>query len=169
MDALYKKQLVIVLEEGSFLSRIIDQEGRAFTVKTTELKPVPVKKLTKVEQTLNQDPEILRLFVPFVSRILISCSPKDGDLSKCVQDISENSDIAELEAVEYIRVVTDKSHGAKFDILVDADIPQDVRDRMSVFFHEDGHRATSNELQINSRSLALWLLGNSEIRPQKAH
>lgn len=165
---IHKKQQVNVLESGSFLSRVVPlgkEDYEAFTVRTADLKPLPVKRLSSVESALTQDPEVLGLFAPYVLRLLVSCSPNAVDL--CALDISENSDLSEVEAVDYIQVVTDKSHGAKFDILVSANIPDELQNRMGIFFNEAGHRVKNGELQIGSRPLALWLMDNFDIKPEK--
>lgn len=167
---LYKNDRVSVLESGSMLSRIFPEGGeeyQAYTVKTVDLKPLPTKRLSATEKALAQDPEVLKELAQHVVRIEVSSSPDAAD--QCALDISENSDISEFDAADYIRVVTDKSHGAKFDVIVSADIPSDLRVRVGLFFNESGHRAHNGELQIGSRSLALWLMNVYNLRPKKAN
>lgn len=166
---LHNKQRVSVLEGGPVFSRVYaegKEEYSAYTVKTADLKPLPVKRQSAVDKALSQDPEVLASFAPYVSRILVSSSP-DG-VDGCAQDISANSDISETDAMDYVKVVTDKSHGAKFDILVSEKIPEDLRNRMGVFFNEAGHRAKGGELQIGSRPLVLWLMNNLGLKPEKS-
>ena len=165
---LYKNTPVIVLEEGAVLSRIYDEgkeEYHSYNVPTKLLKLRQVKLLSGTEKALSQDPEVLAAMIPHVLRIEISCAPNAIDA--CALDISTNSELSETSAVDYIRVVTDKSHGAKFDIIIDSLTPQFIQDRLGVFFNENGHRAKGEEIQIGSKSLALWLMREHNFKPSR--
>jgi len=122
-------------------------------------------KATDIQAALRNDPEALQQLVPFVARILVSCEPKVAD--QLATELSEVSNISALDASDYIRVVTDRSHGAKFDILLRDAVPETLMQRLGVFFTSNGHRAKVGEVQVNSRGLAEWLMKEHNLLPEK--
>lgn len=135
------------------------------TVSRTNL--LLLDKGTDVQQIRRNDPEALNLLLPHIRRIEISCCPKGVD-KLCAELSSIVSGLTEIDAVDYIRVVTDDSHGAKFDTLIDQNIPEGLTDRLRLLFKKDGHRAKKGEMQSGSRPLAEWLMETHSILPQKA-
>jgi len=127
-----------------------------------------ISKGTDVHQALRNDPEALGLFAEYFKksgRIEISCQP--SKVEKLAADLSEFSSLSEIEAVNYIKATTEASHAAKFDILISNDIPQSLSERLGVYFKSDGLRAKAGEFQINSRSLAEWLMQTHDVLPVK--
>ena len=171
---LYKNKPVTVVTKGSCLSRIFweDQtEDNAFSVKTADLKPRPIKKETDVQQALRHDPEALGMFAKAFKdnggRIEVTTSPSVAD--QAYDDLSDVSSLSPVDAVDYIRLATDRTHGTKFDILVKDKFPAGLSDRLGVFFHASGLRAKPGEVQINSRPLAEWLMKEHNILPVKVY
>jgi len=128
---------------------------------------VLLDKGTDVQQLRRSDPEALEAIVPFVRRIEISCSPNAVDVL-CSEMSSLVSGLTETDAVDYVRVVTDRSHGAKFDTIIEDKLPADLSERLRSLFKKDGHRAKTGELQSGSRPLAEWLMTAHNILPEKA-
>jgi len=128
----------------------------------------PPKKLTDVQKALQTDPESLAIFLQVFKksgRILISAAPDTAEL--LAAQLSSVSRLTPSEAVDYIRVVTDRTHASKFDIII-SDPPIGLADRLRVNFHLNGHRAKKGEVQINSRPLAEWLMKEHDVVPEKA-
>lgn len=166
MERLYKNKIVELLEVGTNFSTVKyvdDEDYKSFSVRNADLTEKKIV-LTSVQRALATDPAVLTDLLPFVTRIEISSSP--AGVESAANAISENTSFTDIEAVDYIRVVTDRSHAAKFDVIVKDTVPTDLRDRSKVFFNESGHRARTGELQIGSKSLALWLMGQG-IFPEK--
>lgn len=136
-------------------------------------EPVTTKNLkllhkgTDVQQALRNDPEALNELVKWVHRIEITGNPNDVD--KLAEAVSSNSSLPPSQAIDYVKPTSEASHGGKFDILVDENIPNDLQDRLGVFFFPagQGQRARVGEKQINSRALALWLMKNHGFLPRK--
>jgi len=156
---LYKGKEVEVLEVGTNLSVVKyvgDEDYKSFNVNNADLTEKKVV-LTDVQRALATDPTTLTELLAYVERIEISSSPSGVALASVT--ISESSSITEIDAVDYIRVVSDRTHDAKYDVIVRDTIPTELRDRSKVFFNESGHRARAGELQISSKPLASWLMG----------
>ncbi len=122
---------------------------------------------TNVAQALRNDPDALAELVKHVRRIEVTCNPDDVD--KLAEVLSSNSKLTPTEAHDYVKPTTQASHGGKFDILVDENIPDDLANRLGVFFFPAGKglRARKGEKQINSVDLALWLMKNHNFMPRK--
>jgi hypothetical protein len=138
--------------------------------KKTSLKYLKlVSKGRAVQLALRNDPAALELFwehyAATTGRIEITCQPSciDKEASK----LSQMSSLSEINAVDYIKQTTEASHGAKFDILVGVDLPTGLISRLGVFFDVNGQRAHNGEVQINSRSLAEWLIRVHNVLPKK--
>jgi hypothetical protein len=167
MEELYKNKEVEVLKDGpnfATVKYIGDEDYKSFSVRSADLIEKPIKKLTSVQRALIADPTILAELLPYVVRIELSSSPAGVDSAALA--ISENTSITEIEAVDYIRVTTDRSHAAKYDVIILDTIPAELRERSKVFFNENGHRARVGELQVGSKSLALWLMSQG-LLPEK--
>jgi len=130
--------------------------------------PKPAKE-TPVQQLLKKDPEAVALFAQaFLTggRIVISSSPDSVD--SIVESISSNTRLKPSEAADYVRVVTDRTHHAKFDILVtdpEAGLSA-IADRIGVYLHRNGRRARKGEVEFHSRELAEHLMSKYEVLPQ---
>jgi hypothetical protein len=127
-----------------------------------------IGKGTDVHQALRNDPEALTQFAEHFlrsGRIEISC--QSSKVERLAAEVSEVSSLSEIEAFDYIRPVTEKSHAAKFDILVANDLPEGLAIRLGVYFKSNGLRAKAGEYQINSRSLAEWLMQAHNVLPVK--
>jgi hypothetical protein len=154
---------------GEDLTKFLVNDGGDFSfwAKRGDVKSIPIPKKTDVQNALEVDPSALNEFAVVFKqngRLEISCQP-----SKIDQLASELSSVSvqltELNAVDYIRPTSERSHAAKFDILVSP--PSHLVDRLGVFFDFNGHRAREGEAQINSRPLAEWLMKNHDVLPVK--
>lgn len=161
-----EREGVIVHFESETLALVDYGQGP----KKTSLKYLElVSKGTDVQQALRKDPAALELFATHYKatsgRIEISCQPSciDQEASR----LSQVSCLSEINAIDYIKPTTEASHGAKYDILVGADLPIGLADRLGVFFHVDGLRARDGEVQVNSRPLAEWLMRTHNVLPKK--
>lgn len=125
-----------------------------------------LSKVTDVRLALQQDFSSLQQFVSHfksTGRIMISCQASRVD--KLATDLSAISGLSETEAVDYISPASERTHAAKFYVLVSKDAVGGLFARLGVFF--DVLETGENEVQINSRSLAEWLMREYDILPQK--
>jgi hypothetical protein len=145
---------------------LVQFEGCAPETVSTENLTL-LTKGTNVSQALRNDPEALAELVKHVKRIEITGNPDDVD--KLAEAISSNSKLTPTDAHDYVKATTQASHGGKFDILIDDQVPADLQNRLGVFFFPAGKglRARAGELQVNSRDLALWLMKNHDVLPRK--
>jgi len=163
---LQDREGVIVSFESETLALVDYGQGpKKTSVKYLKL----VSKGRAVQLALRNDPAALELFAAHYKatngRTEITCQPTciDKEASK----LSQMSSLSEINAIDYIKETTEASHGAKYDILVGANLPAGLADRLGVFFHMDGLRARDGEAQVNSRSLAEWLIRVHGVLPKK--
>jgi hypothetical protein len=127
---------------------------------------VLLSKVTDIRLALRDDPTSVQHFAEHfkaTGRIMISCQASRVD--KLANDLSAVSGLSELEAVDYISPASERTHAAKFYVLVSKDAINGLFARLGVFF--DILKTGENEVQINSRSLAEWLMREHNILPQK--
>lgn len=125
-----------------------------------------LSKVTDVRLALKQDPALVQQFAEIfkpVGRIMISCQASRID--KLANDLSAVSGLSEIEAVDYISPASERTHAAKFYILVPKDAVSSLLTRLGTFF--DVLVTGENEAQINSRSLSEWLMREHGVLPQK--
>jgi hypothetical protein len=129
------------------------------------LKPVKAPKPTSVQLAIAANPCLFEQVVEHykrTGRIEITCQPSRIDSE--ADRLSQVSSLSPMEAAEYIKPTTEASHSAKYDIIVSDDIPEPLQQFIGTFFKK-GLRSGTGEFQINSRSLAEYLMQNHGALP----
>ena len=145
-------------------------EGQIFGTFTMALyveEPVKQPKPTSVQLAIAANPSLFEQIVDHfkaTGRIEISCQPSRIDSE--ADRLSQASSLSPTDAVDYIKPTTEASHSAKFDIIVSDDIPESLRQFIGTFFKK-GLRSGTGEFQINSRSLAEYLMQRHDALPVK--
>jgi hypothetical protein len=136
---------------------------------TVKYRGIGVRERQKLEQLIfvpTSDVDSIRVHDPAAldefaqvfaqgGRIEISCSPDSVD--KTAADISNHSSLSQTDAMDYIKVVTERSHAAKFDIiLTTAVFPAELQKRFAA--HNGPRAKAGKETQVGSKGLALNLL-----------
>jgi hypothetical protein len=138
-----------------------------------------IAKRTPFMHILATDPsalcELAANIKEFGGRIEVSTSPQV--LEKAADRLSANSSLSPTEAVDYIKVCSEKSHSTKYDIMVmSATFPPQLAARLGVILKKAeadaaelpiGKRAYSGEWQISSNPLAEYLLREHDILPKR--
>ena len=130
-----------------------------------------VAKRTAFQQLLATDPDALLAFAAYFKnggRIEICSSPQA--LDRAAERVSSNSSLSLTDALDYIKVVSEKSQAYKYDIVVPAGLPTELAARLSVLLWERGkgsHRARKGEVQINSTGLAEYLMREHGVLPKR--
>ena len=170
MTVLYGDIEVVLTQVRTFTSAgySVNNPMNVFnTLINKNLKPVKTPKPTSVQRAIAADPSLFEQIVEHfkaTGRIEISCQPSRIDSE--ADRLSQVSSLSPTEAVDYIKPTTEASHSAKFDIIVSDDIPESLRQFIGTFFKK-GLRSGTGEFQINSRSLAEYLMQKHGSLPVK--
>ncbi len=134
---------------------------------------------TPFETLKREHPESLAAlvshFLENFGRIEVCCAP--SDLEKVSSDLSSVTSLSELDALDYIHVVTEKAQGAKYDIVMaeGAGFSQAVTDALGVLLWGEkystgqrGLRCKNGEIQVNSKPLALLLMREHAVVPVRS-
>jgi len=138
-----------------------------------------LSKRTPFQNALCTSPETLNEFAAIFlahGRMEISCGP--SYVERAADRVSANSKFSSSEALDYLNVVTEKTVGMKYDMLVAADsVPVDLAERLGVVLYPSstdngrkagfGKRALRGELQINCTELAEYLLREHNFTPRR--
>jgi hypothetical protein len=127
-----------------------------------------VSKPNDAELALRSQPAEMELlaqhFLSTGGRIEITCQSTLVD--KEAARLSEVSSLSEIDATDYIKPVSELSHGAKFDIIISDKLPEGLQKLRGTLFKK-GLRSGKGELQVNSRTLAEWLMKTKNVLPKK--
>ena len=138
-----------------------------------------VAKRTPFMHILATDPsalsELASNIKEFGGRIEVSTSPQV--LEKAADRLSANSSLSPTEAVDYIKVCSEKSHSTKYDIMVmSATFPPQLAARLGVILKRAekdttelplGKRAHRGEWQISCNPLAEYLMREHSVLPKR--
>jgi hypothetical protein len=153
------------------------REARAALQESERLQKASVKfAATPVEVLKRTDPGALVLLAEYCKaygyRIEISCAP--SHFEKTAAGISANTCLTEVDAVDYIKICTEASLGAKYDLMFPEGLSEDLVSRLGVLLWGEhngqqvrGFRAKTGEAQINSRQLIEWLMKEHNFLPKK--
>jgi hypothetical protein len=155
----------------SFLEKLYrDEQKRKEEEEQKRLQETSVKlpKLTPVQVADRDDPSILGLIWEKYSkggRLLLSC--QGSRVNHLAKQLSQSTALSETEALDYISPASEKTHDAKFYIMLPATTNEDFHVRVSNFFGSRTIKASTREDQYNSKSLSVWLMEEHGVLPEK--
>ena len=112
--------------------------------------------------------EFAAQFTACGGRIELCCGPQH--VEKMTDDVSSASKLTPTEVLDYIHVVTEKSQGAKWVILVNEKFPVELAKKIGVKVWTDGDgkvRGKRGEYQLNSKPLAEYVMKHRDVLPVK--
>ena len=156
---------------GVSLATIIDEQGRSFTVPISRLKPIKATRLTDVQAAAQGDPELLGLirahYFSNGGETFVSCQAAVREAE--AEKLSSISGLSPSDALDYISEATDKSHGAKYYLVVaNGAADPALFERMARYFCIEAH-TSKNSHQFNSRPLVEWLIKEHGVLPKKRY
>jgi hypothetical protein len=126
------------------------------------------KKLTDVQIAFRDDPDVLGIIWEQYQRggrILISCQGSRVDY--LASDLSGITSLSELDALDYISPASEKTHHAKFYVMLPVGADENFYQRVSNFFGSRTTKASTKEVQYNSRDLSEWLMKEHGVLPER--
>lgn len=148
--------------------------GRAFVNTRTGLKAVDVVDLREPAAVSRKDGKDLdtfligdfaKFFLANAGKINIYSNP--SNVANVARQISENSSLSEIEAVDYVKPTSEHSHGAKYDVIFSNTIDIHLLRRLTVDYMVHEHHRHANEYRINNTALALYLMKFYDVLPSK--
>lgn len=141
--------------------------------KRLELLPTPARRVknpkpTATQIALRDDPDVLNLIWQLYKgngRVLISC--QGSKVEYLASQVSGITSLSETEAMDYISPASEKTHAMKFYVMLPAGAEESFYQRVSIFFGSRTTKASTSEVQYNSRDLAEWLMKEHSILPEK--
>jgi hypothetical protein len=143
-----------------------DSKPKATRIKRA-IKPKAMR-LTKAQVALRDDPEVLDLIWQEYlrgGRILISCQA--AGVERLARKLSNITSLSEIDAVDYISPATEKTHAMKFYVMLPVGADDIFYKRVSAFFGSRTTKASTKEVQYNSRALSEWLMKEHGALPEK--
>ena len=105
-------------------------------------------------------------FLACAGRIELCCGPQH--VEQMTEDISGASRLTPTESLDYIHIVTERSQGAKWVILVNANFPEELAKAIGAKLWKDGEgkvRGHAGEYQLNSKPLSRYVMKNRDVIP----
>jgi hypothetical protein len=166
-DAQRKKNERRILLESRREEREDFREFLRETERARKLAATPVETLKRT------DPGALALLADYYKanggRMEFCCAPRH--VEKLANSISSNSSLSEVDAIDYINIVTEAAASPKHDIFMTDGLPEELSRRLSVLVWrpKDGIKthARNGEIEVNSRALAEWLMREHGALPKK--
>jgi hypothetical protein len=129
--------------------------------------PKPLR-LTDVQIAFRDDPDVLGIIwnqYQKGGRILISCQGSRVDY--LASYLSSITSLSELDALDYISPASEKTHAMKFYVRLPVGADESFYQRVSNFFGSRTTKASTKEVQYNSRDLSEWLVKEHGVLPEK--
>ncbi len=150
-------------------------QGELTSLKYLELVKQRTPYMHLLATNLSAIAELAANIREFGGRIEVSTGPQL--LEKAADRLSSNSSLSPSEALDYVKVCTEKTRGIKYDIMVmSATFPLLLAERLGVVLKRAwkdttelplGKRAHRGEWQISCNPLAEYLMREHSILPKK--
>jgi hypothetical protein len=143
-------------------------DGSSTTVRVFASTLTKSIKLTSVQIAHRDDPGILeQIWLQYQrgGRVLISCQASRIDF--LASEVSACTTLTEIDAVDYISAASEKTHAMKFYVMLPVGADEKFYQRVSDFFGSRTTKASTKEVQYNSRDLAEWLMAEHGVLPEK--